>query len=43
MNLELKEILIKTEEEDDIYKQFYIDNNNVINPYEIVEKIKGSL
>ena len=30
--------MVKTEEEDDIYKQFYIDNNNVINPYEIVEK-----
>ena len=29
--------MVKTEEEDDIYKQFYIDNN-VINPYEIVEK-----
>ena len=30
--------MVKTEEEDDIYKQFYIDNNNVIDPYEIVEK-----
>ena len=24
--------MVKTEEEDDIYKQFYIDNNNVIGP-----------
>lgn len=29
--------MVKTEEED-IYKSFYIDNNNIINPYEIVEE-----
>lgn len=29
--------MVKTEEED-IYKSFYVDNNNIINPYEIVEE-----
>jgi P4 family phage/plasmid primase-like protien len=33
-----KSSMVDKTEEEDIYKSFYVDNNNIINPYEIVEE-----